>query len=141
MKKILFVLSLLFTLCLGANAQKGNYYKCTGNNLTVRVAANPKAKVVDEEYGGLYLDKGKVVFAVSSQKNGYIKVEIPWFDDEPSYGWVSAKYLQRVYECKSCGGTGQSKSLCKECRGDGCDACHNYSGHGHCKSCGGQGYR
>ena len=108
--------------------QKG--YVCTGNNVNVRTRPSTNYPVYDND--GVrpkrQLSKGDVVLDEGKRKNGFCLISGPlaWGGDERD-GWVSAKYLQPVKICPTCGGTKDENVgkvdidliTCRKCKGRG----------------------
>lgn len=144
MKKLI-VLFAFVMLSIGMQAQ--TYYRCTGDNVNVRLSPNLKSRCVQLSggahcgMGNARLYKGAIVKSTGKVRNGFMYVMETGPDFCWEYGWVSTKYLVKAMKCASCRGTGTTGRRCPECNGQGVYACCLYTGKELCPKCWGKGYR
>ena len=96
MKKILMLFALMLTFSAATYAQKV-YYKCTGDNVRVRMQPSTSAKLVQYndveivEPGPVYLQTGDFVTSKGVKRNGFVQVYYHGESNLWNVGWVSAK--------------------------------------------------
>lgn len=143
----LIVCMALFTLI--AIPTFAQYYKVTGNHVQIRKGPGTSyAKVMYIGEGmdmshptPAYLNKGNVVKARGTAKNGFLPIQPGPNCYGCSEGWVSMQYLTKAVKCSACNGEGTRDKVCSVCKGDGGECCIIGVGFRECKSCNGEGAR
>lgn len=146
MKKILMLFALMLTFSAATYAQKV-YYKCTGDNVRVRMQPSTSAKLVQYndveivEPGPVYLQTGDFVTSKGVKRNGFVQVYYHGESNLWNVGWVSEKYLKLAKQCTKCKGQGHLGGVCPDCKGEGDEYCCNWTGKKLCPECYGVGYK